>query len=701
MRRPLAWAGFSALATLLITLLFLPSATLVPLAVLLVLSAVLLIAFRHRFSKQIGVAALGILCAGLLLFRLEGENQKRNKVLEYNDEQLHLVMGTVLQTGTGLYEGLQSVQLRVTQVDGISCKPFKLLFSNVESGQVGDLLQMTVEMEPFPNSIRLQQYSRGIFLSARQEKAGAETILGSSTDFLSIFSRFRSELGKRFLALGRTVGGTAAAMVTGDSARLDAGVQEQFRLAGVSHLLVVSGLHLSLLAWALQSFFSFWVRRRKVAVLLTMLGVVGYMLLIGFTVSIVRAGTLVLMTLLAQLLNRQADTLNSLGLSLLILLSINPFAACDTGVLLSFGATLGLLCFARLDAVWFHFRKIRFWGALLSSFGTAVFALLFTLPVLATQGTTISLGTVLCNMLCVPLLLPIMLLGALFLVTHLLTGSSHMLLTGRVLYGILRLLEELTSIINRIFQSRIGISGTLAVAVLLASGLVAWVLYHSKVRRWCLLGGVSCLLLAAGTSMLLNQNTVRIALVGTGLNPAVVLSENGQSAVLFRGARSNITAVQLYLEHHNLAEPNWVIDLDASENTQALIQNLGKVDITVQEDVLYTQTVECLPQVQLTLVRQTSGRFCLVQVQGFTVAVASGTVDSTKYQPVQVFLAGQSQVQNLQAELILKNEKNYPWLNTLLETSQPQTEVWEGAEPVLWLRPGKAYRVLGGKSIDR
>lgn len=57
----------------------------------------------------------------------------------------------------------------------------------------------------------------------------------------------------------------------------------------------------------------------------------------------VRAGILCIVVLLGSCVKRRADSLNSMGLALILLLAADPYAAYDIGLQLSFAACLGLL----------------------------------------------------------------------------------------------------------------------------------------------------------------------------------------------------------------------------------------------------------------------------------------------------------------------------------------------------------------------
>ena len=699
MTRPLALAGLGALGILLLYLCAVPSAALVPLTVLLLMAAVGAALGRYaRRARGCGEAREPVwavlLAMGLALLRLAAQQPTVARVQALADGRPHTLEGAVLETGSGLYEGVYRASLRVTAVDGQPCAPFMTVCSNLETVQAGRQLRLTAELEPVGASYRLQQYADGVYVQALQTQAGAEQDIGPGKGLLAAMVRLRGAWGRRFLLLGRTSGGLAAAMAVGDRSGLDAGLQARFRQAGVSHLLVVSGLHLSLLCAVWGVLLRHLLRRPWAVALLTGLGVLAYMLLAGLTVSSIRAGVLALMALIAPLIGRSAYAPASLGLALLVLLAINPYAACDVGLLLSFAATGGVLCFGALDARHFRLRRFGLWGRGLQALGTAAFAAVFTLPVLAVRGTTLSLGTLVCNVLCVPLMLPIMLLAWLFLAGHLVTGSAHLLLTGHVLKTLLRLLEGIVLTAQRVFSLRVGVSGGMAAAILCTAAAAAWLVYHSRLRRWCGVVWAASLLLLGGFSALLQWDAVQVALVGGAEDPTVVISQNGACAVVFRGRRSDLPEIADYLAVHNLQAPQLVVSLADSGTDVAAGQALGRLDVSLRQAGPYVEQRQCLDGVTLTLVRQKGGSLCVIGVQGCSRGVISGPVELADYPACSVFLAGRSCPQGLRAGAVVSTQILPDWLN-----DEASAAVYAGRQPVVWLHPGRGWRVRGAQAV--
>lgn len=695
MARPLAWFGFGALFALLFGIFYLPSAAVMPLAVLLLVAAVVVLLLRRLKKKTVSSVVWLLFAVSLALLRLFAQQRAITDAQKWIDGQYHTVEGAVYDRYDGLYENVYTVELRVTSLDGTACRPFKVVCPNTERGEIGEVLHLRVQLEDHSKAYRTSWYAKGIYLRAVQEYAGGEIVLGEGKGVLLSMAKLRTELGGYFMILGRSTGGTAAAMVTGDRNRVDPYVRSQFQLAGVSHILVVSGLHLSLIAAMAGAVCRRLFRNRGIAVLGTLLCVFAYMLLVGMTVSVVRAGVLVVLALVAPLLDRTADSYNSLGLALILLLAFNPYAACDLGLLLSFAATLGVLCFGVLNARHFHFSSVKYIGKLLANLGVALFATLFTLPVLAWNGTTVSLGTLAANLLCVPLVMPVMIIGAVFLASHLLTGSPHMMLTGRLLYLLLRLMEQLIVWLNRVFSYRIGVSGWAAVAILCSTGLVIWVLYHSRLRRWCAAVGVAVCVALSAAAVALNVGTVKMALVGGGINPPVVISNNRECVVLYRGARSGLEDVEEYLQRNNLHQPQLVLHMSENDIEESIKASLGRLDLVVPEQSRYVSEISCLDGVRLLTVKQKTGVLCYIEVEGCTAAVSAGPVDCTTYPACNVFLAGRSVPKGLQTDIIMCADTVPEW-----SLDCKGIRLYSGEDPVLWLRPGKTVRVIGAVPVS-
>ncbi len=176
--------------------------------------------------------------------------------------------------------------------------------------------------------------------------------------------RLRRQTIEQLNALGEGESAAlVAAMLTADTADLPAGLRTALSRAGISHLLAVSGLHLSILLAVCGKLgdLLLWSRKRKA--LYSGLCCLTMIVLAGFSASVLRAALMAGLALGAPLRGRRGDGLTGLGFAAAILLLCNPAAVWELSFLLSCGATLGILLLARpLARLWPAARRSR-WAA--------------------------------------------------------------------------------------------------------------------------------------------------------------------------------------------------------------------------------------------------------------------------------------------------------------------------------------------------
>lgn len=310
------------------------------------------------------------------------------------------------------------------------------------------------------------------------------------------------------------LGALAVSVVYGDKIiDLPTDLDERFRRAGLTHILVASGTQVSLLIivlglvlWRATDDFS-WrgLLRNLVQFAATMLIVLVYAAVTGFEVSILRAVAMGALVLLGKLLHRQADGLNALAQSGLIILITNPLQLTAPGFQLSFGATFGLIYIAGVGFPFLaHLRGWRsyFLRMLLSTGG----AQLFVTPILATQFQQLSLWGLVSNLLAIPLAFALLIVGGVASV-----GLVAVPLLGDGLRLVIHLLAWLLDGVARVFSSLPGSDVAVphpalwyvlaAYALILLAG--EWIKSRSALgkaaRRWVAAASVSlAALLTAG-----------------------------------------------------------------------------------------------------------------------------------------------------------------------------------------------------------
>lgn len=142
---------------------------------------------------------------------------------------------------------------------------------------------------------------------------------------------------------GEESGGVVCALLLGDRGHLQGTLARDFERAGASHMLALSGMHVSILMGAIGFLLTRLRMHRKARAVLLALAAIGYLLLTGFSVSATRAVFMVCMLQLSYLLATDNDTLTTLGLAGALILLFDPYSVCDVGFILSFLATFGIV----------------------------------------------------------------------------------------------------------------------------------------------------------------------------------------------------------------------------------------------------------------------------------------------------------------------------------------------------------------------
>ncbi len=218
---------------------------------------------------------------------------------------------------------------------------------------------------------------------------------------LSIFSSIRSWSAKR---IDEVSSGEAAqflkGVMLGEESELGANLQKAFRATGLSHILVISGSHLTTVLLAITVCFTVSRRSRRSYYLSALALMLAYMALVGFGPSVVRSGICCVIVGLGFVLIRDSSPVNSLGAAALITGIIDPYTAVSVGFQLSFFSTLGIVTVGLLAVRKIRCLKIpKLIKVFLNMFIVTVSAQLFILPVLLPIYSELSVMSVLANLL--------------------------------------------------------------------------------------------------------------------------------------------------------------------------------------------------------------------------------------------------------------------------------------------------------------
>ena len=252
------------------------------------------------------------------------------------------------------------------------------------------------------------------------------------------------------------------AMLFGEKRELSGDIKELYQAAGISHVLVISGLHISLLALAVAGILRRLGFPMPVWVILSVGVLAGYGILIGQPTTAVRALLMFFVLQGARLLGRSYDLLSALAFAGILMLLDNPDLILDGGCRLSFCAVIGVGWYVSEKNKIFRSigekekrknrgkgRKGSSAGAILENIRAGWYLWLFTLPVMLDTFYQVSVVGILWNLVAIPLLPVIIASGGLGVV---LAGWNIFLgsLAGSPAYGMLQLYQEIGNISEKL-----------------------------------------------------------------------------------------------------------------------------------------------------------------------------------------------------------------------------------------------------------
>lgn len=274
-----------------------------------------------------------------------------------------------------------------------------------------DVITFDGRLEPPPTESGFGEYLARSAISATArsrtlERVGAD---GSPLAALEGLRRSVAELLTR--ALPEPQAGLATAMAIGLRDVVARDVSDDFRTAGLSHVVAISGWHIAMLGAVMSALLSGLSRRPRSV--LVLLAIASYAVLAGASPGILRAAVMASVVIIARESGRRGQAAAALSLTCAGLLILDPKTITDIGFQLSAAATAGLLAWAaplrdRLA------RRLpqQTPGWLLEALAVSLAAQAATLPIVLFHFGRLSLVAPLANLLVAPLVAPAMLLTA-------------------------------------------------------------------------------------------------------------------------------------------------------------------------------------------------------------------------------------------------------------------------------------------------
>lgn len=247
-------------------------------------------------------------------------------------------------------------------------------------------------------------YSKGIVLKINIKDIDITD--DRTNEFKAVAYRIKTRFSKTLENIcTEKMAGVFMAVIYGEKDRLDEKLEETFADGGISHILVVSGLHISIAGMGIYIILRRFLTGRWAGVISTIVMIM-YVMIAGGSLSAFRALIMFSLQLLGKLTGRIYDMKNAVAIAALILIAQNPYYLFNSGFLLSFGTVAGI---AFILPYVINFLKIK--KAIVKSFVTSFTINIINGPVIANTYYELSLYSVFLNIIVLPLMSIVVLCG--------------------------------------------------------------------------------------------------------------------------------------------------------------------------------------------------------------------------------------------------------------------------------------------------
>lgn len=246
----------------------------------------------------------------------------------------------------------------------------------------------TVELE----KVKILKSSNGSFIHNIQ-KYIRDTINGTLTD----------EEGNLLLAI-----------LLGDKDKLSEDIQESFKTSNLSHMLAVSGAHVSYIILGLTYVLQNSIIGKKNGKIVCIIFLLAFMAITNFTPSVTRACIMAILTLFSSIIYRKSDVYTNISVAALITLIFNPYSLLDLGFQLSYGGTIGIIIFIkRIQEKKSNSKVINYIKQMAL---VSIYANIIIIPIMMYHFNTVSFTFIISNIMASPILGIIVITGFLFII---------------------------------------------------------------------------------------------------------------------------------------------------------------------------------------------------------------------------------------------------------------------------------------------
>lgn len=331
-------------------------------------------------------------------------------------------------------------------------------------------------------------------------------------------------------------GNLLLAILLGDKDKLSEDIQERFKTSNLSHMLAVSGAHVSYIILGLTYVLQNSIIGKKNEKIVCIIFLLFFMAITNFTPSVTRACIMAVLTLFSGIIYRKSDVYTNISVAALITLIFNPYSLLDLGFQLSYGGTIGIIIFIkRIQEKKSNSKVINYIKQMAL---VSIYANIIIIPIMMYHFNTVSFTFIISNIMASPILGIIVITGFLFIIASI-TVKPLTRLIAIFIKPILSILIKISQICSKLPFSNILVVTPYMFNVISYYAIILYCIKSKKNNKCKIIICLLIVLILINFIIYIFPQKLRIFFIDVGQGDSTLIITPDKKTVLIDGGGSD------------------------------------------------------------------------------------------------------------------------------------------------------------------
>lgn len=410
---------------------------------------------------------------------------------------------------------------------------------DIPSMKYGDSLYIEGEFKQPEEARNYKGYNYKQYLKTKKiigtvELEKAKILKSSNGSFIHNIQKYIKDT--RNGTLTDEEGNLLLAILLGDKDKLSEDIQESFKTSNLSHMLAVSGAHVSYIILGLTYVLQNSIIGKKNGKIVCIIFLLAFMAITNFTPSVTRACIMAILTLFSSIIYRKSDVYTNISVVALITLIFNPYSLLDLGFQLSYGGTIGIIIFIkRIQEKKSNSKVINYIKQMAL---VSIYANIIIIPIMMYHFNTVSFTFIISNIMASPILGIIVITGFLFIIASI-TVKPLTRLIAIFIKPILSILIKISQICSKLPFSNILVVTPYMFNVISYYAIILYCIKSKKNNKCKIIICLLIVLILINFIIYIFPQKLRIFFIDVGQGDSTLIITPDKKTVLIDGGGSD------------------------------------------------------------------------------------------------------------------------------------------------------------------